>query len=104
MLTGESQAGTVAQSRSSDTHATQPSEKLALIVPPEHRPRHISAFQTALDRRQLVHDGQPAHITAVHREGLLVPAVMTLGLTDSDAGVHGFVAVLRTPSDPTSFI
>jgi PAS domain S-box-containing protein len=79
-------------------------ETLALIIPPEHRAGHITAFHTAIDRGQLAHDGQPTLITATHRDAHLVPAVMTLGIIDSDSDARGILAVLRRPGDPTSFV
>lgn len=79
-------------------------QTLALIVPPEHRPRHVAAFHAAMESGDLANSGQPARIEAMTSGGQTVPLVMSLGLLPGDGASSGAVAVLRSSAEPISFI
>lgn len=79
---------------------------LALIVPEQHRARHVAGFRRAVATGVLAHEGAPARIEALTAGGDLVPLVMTLGLLPATlAGSVGAVAVLRrADADPVIFV
>jgi PAS domain S-box-containing protein len=80
-------------------------QTLALLVPPEHRPRHIAAFHAAMESGSLANDGRPARIEAMTASGETIPLVMSLGLlSGSDRKPSGAVAILRSAAEPISFI
>jgi PAS domain S-box-containing protein len=69
---------------------------LALLIPAEHRTRHISAFHAAMDSGQLAHADRPARVEAMTGDGGRLTPAMSLGLlTDSAGAPAGAVAVLR---------
>ena len=80
-------------------------QTLALIIPGEHRARHVAAFHQAMDVGTLAHDGRPAHVEATCASGETLALVFTLGLLkDAGGAVTGAVALLRTAREPISFI
>lgn len=81
-------------------------QTLALIIPENHRPRHVAAFHAAVDSGELQHRGKPARIEALTKAGLTIPLVMSLGLEKgSDGTVTGAVAILRAENDdPVIFV
>jgi PAS domain S-box-containing protein len=71
-------------------------QSLALIIPAEHRTRHVGAFHAATDSGQLAHGGRPARAEAMTSDGGRLTLAMTLGLLTDPAGAPaGAVAVLR---------
>jgi PAS domain S-box-containing protein len=81
-------------------------QTLALVIPAEHRPRHIAAFQKAMNTASLTNHGQPARVEAIHNNGSTIAMNMTLGvLVDVDGTAAGAAAVLRaTEVDPIPFV
>jgi PAS domain S-box-containing protein len=80
-------------------------QTLALIIPAQHRARHVAAFDRAMDTGMLAHDGTPARVEATRGSGETLALVFTLGLlTDESGAAAGAVAVLRTTDEPISFI
>jgi PAS domain S-box-containing protein len=63
-------------------------QTLALLIPPEHRTRHVGA----MDSGQLAHGGRPARVEAKPGDRGRVTLAMSLGLLTRPAGA---VAVLR---------
>ena len=55
-------------------------QTLALIIPAEHRARHVGAFRAAMDSGQLAHGGRPARVEATTRDGNRLTLAMSLGL------------------------
>jgi PAS domain S-box-containing protein len=80
-------------------------QTLVLIIPAEHRPRHVAAFHRAIDTGKLTHGGQPARIEATTASGQTLRLVFSLGLLRGpDGAATGAVAVLRPAFEPISFI
>jgi PAS domain S-box-containing protein len=80
-------------------------QTLALIIPPEHRARHMAAFHAAIDSGRLANGGAPARVEAITADGTKLALVMSLGLLEGAGGQPaGAVAVLRLAVDPISFI
>jgi PAS domain S-box-containing protein len=72
-------------------------QTLALLIPAEHRARHVGAFHAAMDSGKLAHGGQPARVEAMTGDGGRVTLAMSLGLlTDADGALAGAVAVPRS--------
>jgi len=70
-------------------------QTLALIIPAEHRARHVRAFHAAMDSGKLAHGGLSARVEAMTGDGGRVTLAMSLGLlTDPDGAPAGAVAVL----------
>jgi PAS domain S-box-containing protein len=60
-------------------------QTLALLIPAEHRTRHIGAFRAAMESGQLAHAGRPARVEAMTGDGGRLTLAMSLGLlTDPD--------------------
>jgi PAS domain S-box-containing protein len=75
-------------------------QTLALIVPAEHRPRHVAAFHTAMDGGHPVNDGAVARVEASTASGARLVPGMSLGLLPGeDVKPAGAVAVLRLSSE-----
>jgi len=71
-------------------------QTLALIIPAEHRARHVGAFDAAMDKGRLAHAGQVARVEAMTGEGGRLTLAMSLGPLTGPAGAPaGPVAVLR---------
>jgi len=71
-------------------------QALALLIPAEHRARHVAAFRAAMDSGQLAYAGRPARVEAVTGDGGRLTLAMSLGLLTDPAGAPaGAVAVLR---------
>jgi PAS domain S-box-containing protein len=71
-------------------------QTLALIIPPEHRPRHIAGFQAAIDSGRLAHNGAIARVEAATASGARLALGLSLGLLHPEGGKPvGVVAVLR---------
>lgn len=82
-------------------------QSLALIVPEEHRPRHIAGFRAAMASGELAHHGHPALVEGTGADGTRVPLEMTLAVLPAQdgKGPAGVVAVLRRDATtPISFI
>jgi len=80
-------------------------QTLALIIPVEHRARHMAAFHRAMDTGTLAHDGRPARVEASTTSDEKHALVFTLGLLkDAGGAATGAVAVLRAAAEPISFI
>ena len=80
-------------------------QTLALIIPAEHRARHVAAFHKAMDAGVLAHEGRPARVEASCASGDNLALVFTLGLLKDPSGAPGgAVAVLRAAREPVSFI
>jgi PAS domain S-box-containing protein len=78
---------------------------LALIVPEEHRARHVAAFHRAMDTGRLAHQGRPSKVVGTRKDGERIDLVMSLGLLESDGLRTGAVAVLRAAEPtPDSFV
>ena len=78
-------------------------QTLALIIPPEHRARHVAAFHAAMESGKLMNGGRAARIEAITSRGTM-PFVFSLGLLPSAAGgATGAVAVLRPADEPIAF-
>jgi PAS domain S-box-containing protein len=86
-------------------------QTLALIIPEEHRARHMAGFHAAMESDHLAQGGQPVRVEAMASNGQTVPIMMTLGLLPSidsltsaiESQAVGAVAVLRR-SGPMSFV
>ena len=75
-------------------------QTLALIIPPEHRPRHMAGFHVAIDGGHLAHDGVVARVDAATASGARVALGLSLGLLPLEGGKPvGVVAVLRPLGD-----
>lgn len=81
-------------------------QTLALIVPEEHRPRHVAGFHAAMESGVLGHHGHPALVEGVTRAGDRVPLEMTLAVLPGEHGAAGgVVAILRRDATtPISFV
>jgi PAS domain S-box-containing protein len=80
-------------------------ETLALIIPPEHRPRHVAAFHAAMDSGKFANGGRPARVDAMTASDGTRPFVFSLGLlTSTDGDAVGAVAILRPTVDPIPFV
>src|SRR5262249_12241354 len=79
---------------------------LALIIPPEHRPRHMAGFHAAIDGGRLAHSGVVARVEAATMSGARLALCLNLGLLPSDDGKPtSVVAVLRPLGDAvTEFV
>jgi PAS domain S-box-containing protein len=78
---------------------------LALVIPEQHRARHMAGFHAAIESGQLAHSGRPARIEATTADGATIPLVMTVGLVTNDGGERtGVIAVLRPEAVADSFI
>jgi len=58
-------------------------QTLALIIPPEHRPRHMAGFHAALDSGRLAHSGAVARVEAATASGTVDPGVKRMIMADS---------------------
>jgi PAS domain S-box-containing protein len=73
---------------------------LVLIIPAEHRARHIAGFHAAIDSGQLNHGGVVARVEAMTASGQRLVLGMSLGLLPgADGGPSGVIAVLRPLGD-----
>jgi PAS domain S-box-containing protein len=73
---------------------------LALIIPAEHRARHVAGFHAAMDSGQLKHGGAVARVEAMTASGQRVVLGMSLALLPGgDREPSGVVAVLRPLGD-----
>jgi PAS domain S-box-containing protein len=80
-------------------------ETLALIIPAQHRPRHVAGFHAALSNGSLANGGRPGHVEATTADGTILQLHMTLGLIKSGgAAISGVVAILRPDGNDVSFI
>jgi len=81
-------------------------QTLALIIPPEHRPRHMAGFHAAIDGGRLTHGGVVARVEAATMSGSRLALGLSLGLLPSDDGKPlSVVAVLRPLGDAvTEFV
>jgi PAS domain S-box-containing protein len=73
-------------------------QTLILIIPPEHRPRHVAAFHAAMDSGHLANGGAVARVEAMTASGGSLTLGLSLGLLHDDPGngaPAGAVAVLR---------
>lgn len=71
-------------------------QTLALIIPPEHRPRHMAGFHAAIDSGRLAHSGAVARVEAATASGTRLALGLSLGLLPPEDGKPvGVVAVLR---------
>jgi PAS domain S-box-containing protein len=71
-------------------------QTLALLIPAEHRARHVGAFRAAMGNGQLAHAGRPARVEAMTGDGARLTPAMSLALLSDPAGAPaGAVAVLR---------
>jgi PAS domain S-box-containing protein len=52
-------------------------QTLALLIPAEHRARHVGAFHAAMDSGQLAHVGRPARVEAMTGDGGRVTLAMS---------------------------
>jgi PAS domain S-box-containing protein len=69
---------------------------LVLIIPAEHRARHVAAFHAAMDSGHLAHGGAVARVEATDKSGARLILGLSLGLMhDRDGQVIGAVGVLR---------
>ena len=69
---------------------------LVLIIPAEHRARHVAGFHAAMDSGHLAHGGAVARVEAMTASGQLVVLGLSLGLLPGgDGEPTGVVAVLR---------
>ena len=74
-------------------------QTLALIVPEQHRARHVAAFHAAMAGGNLANGGRPARVEALMRDGGTAVLGMSLGLVlDADGATAGAVAILRDAS------
>jgi PAS domain S-box-containing protein len=76
-------------------------EGLVLIIPAEHRARHVAGFHAAMDSGRLAHGGVVARVEAMTASGQLVVLGLSLGLLPGgdDGEPTGVVAVLRPLGD-----
>lgn len=80
-------------------------QSLALIVPAQHRSRHVAGFHAAVSSGSLAHGGRPGRVVGLTASGRMVGLHMTLGLLFGESGeVNGVVAVLRPDGNAVSFI
>ncbi len=81
-------------------------QTLALIIPAEHRARHMDGFHHAMDSGALVHEGWPAHVIGTTADGAQIDLEMTLGvIKDEGDASSGVVAVLRRgATEPVYFV
>jgi PAS domain S-box-containing protein len=71
-------------------------QTLALIIPPEDRPRHMAAFHAAIEGGHLAHGGVVARVEATTASGGKLALGLSLGLLlRDDLTAAGVVAVLR---------
>ena len=78
---------------------------LFLIIPAEHRARHVAAFRAAMDTGHLAHGGAVARVEASGKSGDLLTLGLSLGLLrDTDGQVTGAVGVLRPLSYAIEFV
>jgi PAS domain S-box-containing protein len=81
------------------SHEEAVGQTLVLIVPPEHRPRHMAAFHAAMDGGRLANGGAVARVEAATKSGGSVVLGLSLGIMHSEGAVAGVVAVLRPLGD-----
>jgi PAS domain S-box-containing protein len=75
-------------------------QTLALIIPAEHRARHMAAFHAAMDSGHLAHGGAVARVEASDKSGTRLVLGLSLGLLrDGNGQPSGAVAVLRALGD-----
>lgn len=81
-------------------------QTLALIIPAEHRARHMAGFHHAMDSGNLTHEGRPARVIGTKADGAHIDLEMTLGVIDGENDApSGVVAVLRRgATEPISFV
>ena len=73
---------------------------LVLIIPAEHRARHVAGFHAAMDSGHLEHGGAVARVEAMTASGQKLVLGMTLGLLQREGQEpSGVVAVLRPLGD-----
>jgi PAS domain S-box-containing protein len=69
---------------------------LALIIPPEYRARHVTAFDAAMATGHLAHGGAGARVEALTASGQRLVLGLSSGLLPgADGKPGGAVAVLR---------
>jgi PAS domain S-box-containing protein len=86
--TGTIQAWNEAAERLLGTRASGAEGKtLALIVPPEHRARHMAGFHTAVEGGILAHSGAVARVKALTADGDLQALGMSLALLYAADGI-----------------